>query len=198
MDWYEAEVRALEQALDCAPPPSGAVVFYGSSSIRLWQTLADDFADVALLNLGFGGATLAACAHFFERLVAPTQPRSLVFYAGDNDLGDGQPADEVLGSLDRLLGKLDERLGPIPFGFISIKPSPARRHLWPAIQAVNAAARARMAERRASVYIDVYAPMLAADGEPRAELFADDGLHLSEAGYRLWAAQVGVHAPQIF
>lgn len=77
------------------------IAFYGSSSIRLWATLASDFPGLSVVNLGFGGATLAACVYFFERLVLPCSPASLVLYAGDNDLGDGRRPEDVAGSLNR-------------------------------------------------------------------------------------------------
>lgn len=32
--------------------------------------------------------------------------------------------------------------------------------------------------------------MLGSDGQPRMELFREDGLHLNAAGYRLWASAV--------
>jgi len=38
------------------PPPRGAVLFIGSSSIRLWYMLEADFAEVAVINRGFGGS----------------------------------------------------------------------------------------------------------------------------------------------
>ena len=73
MEWYEAEVRALEKAHTLPPQPQKTVVFYGSSSIRLWTSLAEDFADLGrdmhVFNGGFGGSTLEACVHFFERLM---------------------------------------------------------------------------------------------------------------------------------
>ena len=95
MVWYEDEVRLLEARTRTIDPTTDRVVFYGSSSIRLWTTLAKDFPQVNSLNLGFGGSTLAACAWFFDRLVVPADPKSIVFYAGDNDLGDGRHPEEV-------------------------------------------------------------------------------------------------------
>ena len=59
MIWYENEVQRLEKeraALTYEPK----LLFYGSSSIRLWDSLNDDFADYQPVNLGFGGSTLAA------------------------------------------------------------------------------------------------------------------------------------------
>ena len=90
MNWYESEVRELESALKQERLPEKPAAFYGSSSIRMWPHLAKDLRDCRAVNVGFGGSTLAACVHFFPRLVPPIQPGSVVVYAGDNDLGDGQ------------------------------------------------------------------------------------------------------------
>lgn len=187
MEWYEDEVRAIERKHAHAPPPAGATVFYGSSSLRLWTTLAGDLAPWPVVNRAFGGSTLAACVHYFPRLVPPCAPGSLVLYAGDNDLGDGRPAEAVIVSLQTLLAQVDAALGPIPVAFMAIKPSPARWGLQGAIQQVNDAARQALAARPHGHFIDVYHPMLRRDGLPVTALYADDGLHLSPEGYQLWA-----------
>ena len=62
MLWYELEVRGIERRLRKAPPAAGSTAFYGGSSIRLWETLREDFPAARPINLGFGGATLEACA----------------------------------------------------------------------------------------------------------------------------------------
>ncbi len=198
-EWYETEVQALEKT--CAfnpPPPFSAVVFYGSSSIRLWKSLADDFKEIKTINLGFGGSTLASCEWFFERLVVPCQPRSIVFYAGDNDLGDGKTPQEVTTSLHGLLHKVSHHLGQIPFAFISIKPSLSRLHLLAKIQQANELAQQELSQRPFSYYIDVFEPMLDRDGRPRPELFAEDRLHLNPTGYQLWTEVVAAHHDRIF
>jgi lysophospholipase L1-like esterase len=187
--------RALRKREPDSTPP---VVFYGSSSIRLWSYLAKDLGDPRIVNLGFGGSTLAACAHFFERLVVPRKPGSLVLYAGDNDLGDGRSSDEVVASFRELLGKVDAMLGPIPFAFISIKPSPARWSLIDEIRSVNATILNDLKARPNSTSIDIFDAMLGANGRPRPELFAEDGLHLSESGYRVWTEQILIHRDAIF
>jgi hypothetical protein len=123
VEWYEAEVADLVGRWRRDPPVPGSVVFYGSSSIRLWETLAEDFPGLPVVNAGFGGSTLAACAHFFGRLIGPLQPRSLLLYAGDNDLGDGRSPQQVLASLRSLLGQFDTRFPGVRFGFLSIRQS---------------------------------------------------------------------------
>jgi lysophospholipase L1-like esterase len=195
MQWYEEEVAWMEARWRQQPPLPGAVVFYGSSSVRLWASLADDFPDLTVVNAGFGGSTLAACAHFAERLVVPLRPRSLLVYAGDNDLGDGRSPADVLGSFRALTARLDQHLPGLRLGFLSIKPSPARWPLLGAIREANRLIREELTRRTGAFFIDLVAPMLGADGRPRVELYAEDGLHLSAAGYRLWREVVEAHRP---
>jgi lysophospholipase L1-like esterase len=196
MEWYEAEVAELVARLALQPVVAPAV-FYGSSSITLWQSLARDLGNPRAENAGFGGSTLAACAHFFERIVPPLRPASLVIYAGDNDLGDGRSPDEVLASYERLCAEIDARCGAIPLGFISIKPSPSRRGIAERIRTTNALIRTALEQRPDAFYVDVFDAMLV-DGEPRAELFLDDGLHMSQAGYDLWAQRLRPFHDRIF
>jgi lysophospholipase L1-like esterase len=195
MQWFEAEVRALERAtaVNGNRPP----VFYGSSSIRLWDTLAQDF-DARVLNLGFGGSTLEACDYFFPRLVPPVHPRSLLVYAGDNDLGDGQSVDQVLISFRSLADKVKKSLGGIPFGFVSVKPSPARYSILDRIRRLNDLVRRDIESRPSGYYVDVFPAMLDQSGKPRAEFFLEDGLHLSREGYQLWGRLLEPYRHQIF
>lgn len=186
MQWYEPEVRALERANRCRAKGSRPPVFYGSSSFTLWDTLAEDF-DPRVLNLGFGGSTLEACDYFFARLVEPAMPRSLLLYAGDNDLADGQSVDAVVGFFFSLAAKVAALPGAIPFGFMSVKLSPARVAISDRIRSFNDLVRAEMEARPHGYYVDVYSAMLDESGRPRSELFLDDGLHLNREGYRLWS-----------
>ena len=185
MDHYESEVRDLEARLCRNAPATPPVVFYGSSSIRLWSSLAADFPDAPVVNCGFGGSTLEACAWFFPRLVRPLSPAAFVLYAGDNDLGDGREPAFVLEQLASVLRQLDLLNARTPAALLSIKPSPARWGLRERIERANAGFRVAAGQRPRTRYVDVYAAMLD-DGAPRRELFAEDGLHLSEAGYAVW------------
>ena len=196
MQWYEAEVRALQKELARAGrnrPP----VFYGSSSIRLWTTLAEDF-DPRVVNAGFGGSTLEACDYFFARVIPPLQPRSLLLYAGDNDLGDGREPEDTLDRFRSLADKVAESLGPIPLGFVSVKASPARYPIINRIRRLNELVRRDIESRPFVYYVDVFSEMLDLSGKPRPEHFLEDGLHLSRLGYRLWSRLLEPHRHQIF
>jgi lysophospholipase L1-like esterase len=198
MQWYEDEVRALEQRIKIGPIPRCPVVFYGSSSIRLWSTLASDLDLPNALNLGFGGSTLEACAFFFERLVVPTAPASLIVYAGDNDLGDGRNPENVLTFFRSLAEQVYKRLPGIPFSFISVKPSPARSRIIDRIRRTNDLIRREIRESGTGCFISVFEAMLDERGRPRASLFLEDGLHLSPGGYRVWTDVLANHRNQIF
>jgi lysophospholipase L1-like esterase len=196
VQWYEPEVQALERA-SAAVNGNRPPVFYGSSSFRLWDTLAEDF-DPRVLNLGFGGSTLAACDYFFARLVPPVHPRSLLLYAGDNDLGDGRGVEEVLRSFRSLAGKVAASLGAVPFGFVSVKPSPARFRIIDRIRRLNDRVRRDIESRPSGYFVDVFPDMLDPAGKPHSEFFLEDGLHLSRQGYRLWGRLLEPHRNRIF
>jgi lysophospholipase L1-like esterase len=186
MEWYEQEVEELERSVAAKRNQNRPPVFYGSSSIRLWSTLADD-VDPRVVNLGFGGSTLAACRYFFTRLVVPFRPRSLLLYAGDNDLGDGRSAEAVFTDFRKFADQVCADLGAIPFGFLSVKPSPARSGIGDRVRRLNERVRDEIASRPCCYYVDIFSLMLDESGQPRAGLYENDGLHLSREGYRLWA-----------
>lgn len=185
MNWYEDEVHQLELKL-ATQNQAQPVVFYGSSSIRLWTTLTEDFPDTDTVNIGFGGSTLAACAWFFERLVIPANPRSLFFYAGDNDLGDGRHPEEVYLFFCAFAEKMRNQLPHVPLTFLTIKISPSRWNLVNQIRRTNQLIRQQVAQIPNGRVIDTTTPLLGADGRPRREFFESDGLHLTRAGYLAW------------
>ncbi|WP_461100345.1 SGNH/GDSL hydrolase family protein [Spirosoma koreense] len=178
------------------PPASDRIVFYGSSSIRLWTTLAQDFPQINPLNLGFGGSTLAACTWFFERILIPVAPKSIVFYAGDNDLGDGRHPEEVLLFFYAFVEKMSKYLPDAPLSFLSIKVSPARWGIAEQIRHTNELIRNEVAKNDRYRYVDMTTPLLDGNGRPRQEFFEKDGLHLNPSGYRAW--QQALQGAQIF
>lgn len=185
MQWYNDEVAQLEKK--CAELPyKPLTLFYGSSSIRLWETLNKDFEDLAPVNLGFGGSTLAACVWFFDRLMKPFEPERLVLYAGDNDLGDGRQPKDVFTSFQQMVTKISSRFGDIPCYFISLKPSIARWTIVDKFTQTNTLISNEIQKHANWHYVDIFSAMLDANGYPKKEYFTEDRLHLSAAGYSLW------------
>jgi lysophospholipase L1-like esterase len=190
---WERQIRAHEKKDRENPPAPGGVLFIGSSSIRMWKNLPTDFPSANAINRGFGGAQIADCIFYADRLVMPYRPRKIIFYAGDNDLADGRTPAGVVADFSAFVERVRRDFPTMPIAFVSIKPSPAREDLLPAIRAVNAILR-RMVSRMDNVsYIDVFRPMLTPDGQARDELFKSDGLHLNRQGYLLWRQVIGPH-----
>lgn len=195
MNWYEDEVGPLEKKLRSSP--SDSVIFYGSSTVRLWSDLARDFPDVQPINAGFGGSTLAACAWFFERLIVPANPRAVVLYAGDNDLGDNRHPEEVYLSFCALAAKLQRDLPNTDVTFVSIKPSPARWHIVEQIRTANRYIADEIKRLPRFSFVDLTSVMLTPDGKPRRELYQSDGLHMNPDGYALWRRELTTRVPDL-
>jgi lysophospholipase L1-like esterase len=189
--WDDA-FAAFAAADRAAPPPEGAILFVGSSSIRLWDGLEDDFAvRKVVLKRGFGGSKLSDCVQNLGRLVVRYKPSVVMVYAGDNDLAAGSRPDEVLRRFVAFVDGVHRALPATRIDYISIKPSPLRAALLPEIRATNALIRDYIAGEAGVTYVDVFTPMIDADGQPRAELFAADRLHLNRDGYALWKSVIG-------
>jgi len=186
MFWYEDEVKEREQKQVLPRTQNKQVLFYGSSSIRMWETLEDDFPKIDIINQAFGGSTLAACAWFFKRLVPQHEPDAIVVYAGDNDLGDGRHPEEVFFSFKGIMELITEYFDKIPVAFLSVKPTIARHHLKKSIEFTNKIIKEEIEVKYPNcTFIDIYDPMLA-DGKLDPKLYEADGLHLSPAGYEIW------------
>lgn len=188
---FAEEFAAFARADKLRPPPPRPVLFYGSSSFRLWENLGADFPDVPVLSRAFGGSTLAECVQELERLVFPYEPRALILYAGDNDLDDGAAPDTVLHHFEEFERRVRARLGGVPIAFVSVKPSPARERNLANIRKTNALVREQIAGRERTRFLDIYPQMLDAGGRPRRDLFTEDSLHMNAAGYRIWREVIG-------
>jgi lysophospholipase L1-like esterase len=186
---WQSEIAVFAAIDRLAPPPVDAALFVGSSSIRLWHTLAADFPDVPTINRGFGGSEIADSVYFAEQLVAPYRPRAIVMYAGGNDLADGKSPEQVRDAFRAFVAQARRWAGEVPFAYLSIKPNLSRRRQLPLIRRANALIRA-CADERGVDFLDIHAPMLGADGEADPRWFDDDGLHLNAEGYALWTGVV--------
>lgn len=192
-DRWEAAIAAFEES-DGEAPPTGRILFLGSSSIRLWD-LERWFPRHRALNRGFGGSQIADSVHYFERLVTPYAPSHIVLYAGDNDIAAGKSAAQVTADFRRFRDRVRDKLPQTRILFLAIKPSLARWRLVDEMRRANQQIEALSWADPLLRFVDVATPMLGPDGRPRPELFVADGLHLSEAGYRLWTSIVAPLLP---
>jgi lysophospholipase L1-like esterase len=187
---WEPEIQQFEDSDKKVPPPRGAVLFVGSSSIRMWKSLAEDFPGIKVINRGFGGSEIADSTYYVDRIVTPYLPGMIVFYAGDNDLSNGKTPQQVLDNYKAFVSRVRIKLPTTEIAFISIKPSPARVSIIDQMRQANALIRTYSSHDKNLLFIDVFTPMLGKDGNPRPELFGPDKLHMNREGYDLWKSVV--------
>ena len=142
-------------------------MFVGSSSIRLWKTLAADFPGLPVFNRGFGGSEMADSVYFAERIVLKYHPREVVVYAGDNDLANGNAPEQVIEAFKQFVAKVHAALPETHIAYISVKPSPSRWKLADKMRATNEGIQAFTQSDPQLAFIDVFHPMLGPDGRPR-------------------------------
>jgi len=183
---WAGEIGRFEEWDGKNSTPEDAVLFLGSSSIRMWAT-SDYFPYLPVINRGFGGAHISDVLHYLERIVTPYRPRVIVFYAGDNDIAAGKPPQRVAADYRSFVKHVHQELPETRIIFIPIKPSLKRWTFWPRMKEANAAIRHFTEQDRRLLFADTVTSALGDDGKPRPELFIKDGLHLSAEGYRLWA-----------
>jgi len=188
---FEGEIQAFESADLASPPPADPVLFVGSSSIRMWTDVAAAFPDYPVMNRGFGGSHMSDLLYYFDRVVAVYDPVLILVYEGDNDLTGGKSVDQVYADYVAFVERVKQQLPRADVAFVSVKPSPSRAQYLDAMRQLNVRLEALAAEDPRLWYVDVFTPMLDDTGQPLAQLFLSDMLHMNAEGYALWEVAVG-------
>lgn len=186
---FENDVKTFEKAdLEKPVPKKDLIVFTGSSSIVRWESLLTDFPDKKVINRGFGGSTTPDLIHFVDRVVNVYQPKQVFIYEGDNDLASSQrtPA-QVLADFKTLFALIRKKSKHTRISFISIKPSPSRKHLLDAQRLTNNSIKDFLKTQPNTDFVDVFSAMLKPNNEFMPELYVSDSLHMTPAGYKIWA-----------
>ncbi|KUF20678.1 SGNH/GDSL hydrolase family protein [Xanthomonas phaseoli] len=183
---WEQDMQRFAESDARQPPPKHGIVFVGSSSIRFWETLAQDFPGKPVINRGFGGSEVRDSTWYADRIVIPYAPRQVVLYAGDNDLNSGRTPEQVRDDVLAFVARVRRDLPEARISYLSIKPSPSRAQLLPAVITANRLIKEALAPLPRVDFVDIYTPMLDASGKPRAELFRADRLHMTADGYAIW------------
>ena len=177
------------------PPPKGALLFIGSSTIRLWKTLDRDFPGHQVINRGFGGSEIVDASHFAERIIFPHRPRMIFLRAGGNDLWAGKSPEQVFEDFKEFAAKVRAKLPETVVVFVSLSPSIARWNQAGKEKALNTSVEEYTRRTPRLKYIELYDMVLGPDGKPRPELFVDDKLHFNAEGYKLLAERVRPYLP---
>jgi hypothetical protein len=184
---FEADIEIFEQADRESFPPSAAILFIGSSSIRGWETLKEDMAPFPVINRGFGGSQAHHVLYYMDRIVFPYQPRAIVFYEGDNDIAAGKHPQQFIDECRIFADRVQHHLPGTPIFFLSVKPSVSRTLYEEARREANKLLQELAAGDDRLHYVDISTDMFDASGRIRDDIFLDDQLHLNAKGYELWA-----------
>lgn len=182
---WEKAIQKFETEDTKQMPEFGQTLFVGSSSIRFWNT-DRSFPRTTIINRGFGGSQISDVNYFFDRVVAKYQPSVIVFYAGDNDIANGKTAKSVFSDFMVFWKQVQQKIPGCTVIYIPIKPSLSRWKMWPEMEAANQEI-SRFAKRQYNLRVaKIVKPMLGSNGQPKPDLFVQDGLHLSRQGYQVW------------
>ncbi len=192
---FWSDIQAFKKQDSVSAPPKNAILFIGSSSFTLWLDVQDYFPGHTMINRGFGGSSLTDIIHYAEDIIYPYDPKQIVIYCGENDLA---ASDTVTGSMvfDRfkeLFQLIRSKYNDIPVLYISMKPSPSRRHLFLKMQEGNRLISDFLTNEEKTGFVDVHSKMLDETGEPYSEIFLEDSLHMNPKGYTIWQKAIEPH-----
>ena len=186
--WALPEIEAFEKLDETRVYPDDAILFIGSSSIRLWKTLEEDMKPFNVIQRGYGGAHFRDMVFFTERILADHKLSMVVCFVANDISGssrDGTPK-EVLGLFKLFVKQVREKHPTIPILQIAVTPTKSRWKYWDKINQVNNLIKAYYEKRENLYFVNTVPAYLDKDGQPKPEWFVSDQLHLNTEGYEVW------------
>lgn len=164
--------------------PREVIAFVGDSLTQdgAW---AEWFPDFEVRNLGRGGDTTDDLLARLDEVVA-VAPDEVVFLAGTNDLGTRQTVEHLVRNIETACVQLRRDLPGSRMLLTSILPR--GREYAQRIKEANIHLRQFSSTVRAQ-FLDLWPALALDDGELNPS-FTDDRLHLNDAGYQAWLAEL--------
>jgi glycerophosphoryl diester phosphodiesterase len=185
---YEKDIQKFELLDKTETYSEDAILFAGSSSIRLWSTLEKDMAPYPVIQRGYGGSNLGDFAVYAGRIFDPHPCKAIVMFIGNDITGrekDKSPK-EVAGLFRNILKTIRKTHPDTPVFWIEVTPTESRWKVWPEIQKANNLIE-EICDNQSNTYlIKTDTAFLDNNGQPIIEYFRSDRLHLSEKGYAVW------------
>jgi hypothetical protein len=181
MHQFDSLNRAQQYARD-------AILFTGSSSIKLWSTIREDMAPYPVIQRGFGGSKFSDLAVYIKRIVYPHDFSALVIFEANDITGSAsdKTPKEVENLFRHIVKVVRRKVADKPIYVIEITPTESRWKTWPVIKEANARLEKASGELHNVHFIHTASYYLNEKGEPRAELFRADKLHMNRKGYEIW------------
>lgn len=185
---WETEILKFEELDRNNEYPDDAIIFAGSSSIRLWKNLAEDMSPYSVIQRGYGGSRLSDFAVYADRILSPHKCSALVLFIANDITGSAKDKspEEVKRLFLHVLRTFRKDHPRKPVFWIAITPSSSRWEAWPEISKTNELLRETCEKRLNTYFIRTDFAFLDENGKPRDELFVADKLHLNAEGYKVW------------
>jgi lysophospholipase L1-like esterase len=188
---FEDDILRFEAADAAQPPPAGAIVLTGSSSIARWNDQAEAaLAPLTVIPRGFGGSTMSDLLYYLDRVALAYQPRAILIYEGDNDTAMDVPNATILNQLRQLIERVHTELPATRIYVLGVKPSILRENIWPVARELNESYRELADSEPLVYYVDVATPLLDDAGRTRPDIYVGDNLHLNDRGNLIWGAAI--------
>jgi lysophospholipase L1-like esterase len=189
---WENDIRMFDSLNKVEKHSSDAIMFLGSSYIRMWTNIRNDVKYKDIIHRGFGGCNLRDVAYYVKRIVYPHQPKALFIYVG-NDIVDSDKDKtplQVLELYKYVVKVVREKYPTIPITWLQISPSEKRWAVWDKVTEANNLVKAYTASEPNLYYIGSSDKFLGKDGKPITTLYRDDKLHYNEQGYKVWGNNI--------
>lgn len=185
---FAKEIAVFKKQDSLSFPAKNSILLVGSSSFTLWKDVQDYFPGYPILNRGFGGSTLLDVIRYTPDVIYPYQPKQILVYCGENDFAanDSLYPAQVAERFINLFEAIRKKYKKVQVTYVSMKPSPSRKHLMPKYNVANVMIKNYLAKKKRTAFIDVYHAMLQAEGTPMTDIFLPDNLHMNKKGYTIW------------
>lgn len=187
--YWEKDIQKLEALDRSQTDPDSAILFVGSSSIRLWSTIKEDMYPWPVIQRGYGGAKFSDVAWYTRRLIYPHHFRALVIFVANDITGapDDKSPETILRLFKYIVETVHQKYPGKPFFLIEITPTQSRWDVWSQSSAANRALQEFCESRPNLHFIETVETYLTQEGLPDSSCFLEDRLHLNHKGYLLWA-----------
>lgn len=189
------DIQAFKKQDSIHFPAAKQILFVGSSSFTMWRNLQEYFPDFPLLNRGFGGSSLSDLVYYSKDVITRYHPKQIVIYCGENDFAasDTVTVESVVKRFKELFSRIRASDRTVFISYVSMKPSPSRKHLLTKFVSANKEIELFLKEQRRTSFILVFDKMLNTDGTMRDDLYLEDGLHMNAKGYAIWQKEIEPH-----
>lgn len=189
--YFRQEIARFDSLNHMETYSKNAILFTGSSSIRLWTTIHEDMQPYEVIQRGFGGARIEDLDWYYDHIFVQKKYKAIVIFCGTNNItgaNEDMSADSILYYTRKINSRIRKQYRNIPIYWIAITPVNSRIKVMDKVAEMNQKWKEDFSHQKNIRLIETTTAFLGPDGKPLAELFISDQLHLNREGYKRWSA----------